>query len=91
MNKQEIANRVAEVTGQTKKHALEMVEAVFEVIKEALVAGEKVSIYQFGKFEVKERPERTGHNPKTMEPIVIPAGRSLKFKPAGTLKETLKK
>ena len=51
--------------------------------------GEKISISGFGTFEVRERAERQGINPRTREPITIAASRSIVFKPGKSLKDTL--
>ena len=56
----------------------------------ALCAGDKVQLTGFGSFEVKERAERTGRNPKTNEPIVIPAGKMPVFKAGKVLKDAIK-
>jgi len=55
-----------------------------------LCAGDKIQLTGFGSFEVKERAERTGRNPKTNEPIVIPAGKMPVFKAGKVLKDAIK-
>lgn len=67
----------------------EAINAVIKVITNALVAGEKLSIVGFGTFEVAERAERQGRNPKTNETITIAACKAPKFKPAKALKELI--
>ena len=59
-------------------------------VEKALCAGDKVQLTGFGSFEVKERAERTGRNPKTKEPIVIPAGKMPAFKAGKALKDAIK-
>ena len=73
MNKAELIAAAAEKAGLSKKDAEKVVNATFEAITEALVAGEKVSLVGFGSFDVKNRAERTGRNPMTREEITIPA------------------
>lgn len=91
MNKLELASRVAEkVEGLTKKTAIEIVEATFQVINEALVSGEEVSIAGHGKYTVKETPARVGRNPKTGEEVKIPASKKVKFRAAKQLKDRVK-
>ena len=87
MNKTELVAAVAEKTGASKKDSEKLVSAVFETITDALVAGDKVALVGFGAFEVKERPARTGRNPRTKETIEIPASRSASFKPGKALKD----
>ena len=91
MNKTELVAAVAEKTGASKKDSEKLVSAVFETITNALVAGDKVALVGFGAFEVKERPARTGRNPRTKETIEIPASRSASFKPGKALKDAVNK
>ena len=89
MTKIEFVDAVAKETGWTKKDSEEAINAVIKVITNALVAGEKLSIVGFGTFEVAERAERQGRNPKTNETITIAACKAPKFKPAKALKELI--
>ena len=89
MNKSELVAKVAEKSGLTKKDAEKSVAAVFEAITETLVDGEKVQLVGFGTFEVRDRKERQGQNPKTKEPIVIPAIKVPAFKAGKSLKEAV--
>ena len=91
MNKTELVAAVAEKTGASKKDSEKLVSAVFETITDALVAGDKVALVGFGAFEVKERPARTGRNPRTKETIEIPASRSASFKAGKALKDAVNK
>ena len=91
MNKTELIAAVAEKTGASKKDSEKLVSAVFESISDALIAGDKVSLVGFGAFEVKERPARTGRNPRTKETIEIPASRAAAFKPGKVLKDAINK
>ena len=91
MNKTELVAAVAEKTGASKKDSEKLVSAVFETVTNALVAGDKVALVGFGAFEVKERPARTGRNPRTKETIKIPASRSASFKPGKALKDAVNK
>ena len=91
MNKAQLINAVAAKTGLAKKDADAAVNAAFDAIIETMKAGEKVQIVGFGRFEVRERPARTGRNPMTGEAIEIAASRSAAFKPGNALKEALEK
>jgi integration host factor subunit alpha len=77
------------VEGVTKKQAAEVVEAVFDTIKETLARGEKIKIAAFGNFDVRDKAARKGRNPQTGEPIEIAARRVLTFKVSQRLKELL--
>ncbi|ALA97349.1 DNA-binding protein HU-beta [Spiroplasma kunkelii CR2-3x] len=82
MSKKELAEQIAEKFTDvlSKTHAKEITNFVFDNIKNALVAGKKVSISGFGKFYVIEKPERDRRNPTTGEKIRISASKSAKFK-----------
>ena len=90
MTKAEIIESVYErVGGFSKKEAAEVVEAVFETMKEVLAEGEKIKISGFGNFVVRDKKERIGRNPQTGAPIPISARRVLTFKPSQVLKDVL--
>lgn len=91
LNKADLVNAVAEKAELTKKDAEKAVNAVFASIEEALSRDEKVQLVGFGTFEVRDRAQRTGRNPKTGEEIVIPASRVPAFKPGKALKEAVDK
>ena len=76
----------AKQIGFTKKEASELVDAVLDVMKEAIGNGETVKVSGFGKFVVKQKSERVGRNPKTGETISISQRRVLTFKPSNVLK-----
>ena len=90
MTKADIIEAVYEkVGGFSKKEAAEIVEAVFNSIKETLELGEKIKISGFGNFVVREKKARIGRNPQTGEEITISARRVLTFKPSQVLKNAL--
>ncbi len=89
MNKKELIAAVAAETKTTKKDAEVMVEATFEAIEKALVAGEKVQIVGFGTFEARERSARCGKNPRTGEAVDIAASKVPAFKAGKALKDIL--
>ena len=73
MNKSELIAAMADKTGETKKNAEASLNALVDVITEALVKGDKVQLVGFGSFEVRKRAARKGRNPQTKEEIKIPA------------------
>lgn len=90
MTKAEIVDSVYErVGGFSKKEAAEVVEAVFDTMKEVLASGEKIKISGFGNFVVRAKKQRVGRNPQTGAPIPISARRVLTFKPSQVLKGIL--
>jgi integration host factor subunit alpha len=90
MTKADIIEAVYEkVGGFSKKEAAEIVESVFNQVKETLERGEKIKISGFGNFIVREKKARIGRNPQTGEEITISARRVLTFKPSQVLKNIL--
>jgi len=86
MTKADIAERIQDATGMTKKESTEALEIVFSIMKSALEQGENLKISGFGHFVVKEKKDRRGRNPQTGEIITIGARRILTFKPSSVLK-----
>lgn len=86
LTKAEIALYLSEKIGITKRQAKELVESFFEEIKATLEQGESVKITGFGGFELKNKPERPGRNPKTGEDVPILARRVVAFKAGQKLK-----
>lgn len=91
MNKGEIISNVAEKAGISKKDAEKSVNAILEVITEALQNGEKVQLVGFGTFEVHTRKARVGKNPNTQEDIMIPESQLPVFKAGKNFKEAVAK
>ncbi len=91
MNKADLIAAVAEKSGLSKKDSELAVSTTFDVIVSELAAGGKVSLVGFGSFDVKERSERKGRNPKTNEEITIPASRVPVFKIGKAFKDAVAK
>ena len=89
MNKTELIAAIAEKTELSKKDSEKALKAFVEVVTEELKQGEKVQLVGFGTFEVAQRAERDGINPKTKETIKIPASKAPKFKAGKALKEAV--
>lgn len=89
MNKADLINALAEKNGLKKKDAEAAVNAVLDLIAEALKKGEKVAIMGFGSFETKTRAARTGKNPATGATIEIPASKAVVFKAGKALKDSV--
>lgn len=79
----------AELGGFSKKEAADLVDLVFETMKETLGRGEKIKISGFGNFILRDKRPRQGRNPQTGTPIVITERRVLSFKASQLLKQTL--
>lgn len=89
MNKGEFIDSVAEAAGMSKVDAARAVDAVVSVVTSTLKGGEPIALVGFGTFEVRNRAARTGRNPKTKEPIQIPASKAAAFKPGKALKDAV--
>jgi nucleoid DNA-binding protein len=91
MTKAEFVESLATSLGQTKSEGARPLEAVVEVLKKALERGEKIDLRGLGVFKVKESKARTARNPRTGEPIAIPAKKSATFKAGKELSTLLNK
>ena len=90
MNKASLVEKIHEVLGGTKVQAEQVVDTIFDSITGSLTSGEDVSVAGFGIFSAKERAARTARNPRTGEPVQVPAMRVPKFKAAKALKDAVK-
>lgn len=89
MTKTDLIEKLHEENYCTKKDAEASVSAVFDAIREALVAGEKVTISKFGTFEVRERSAKECKNPRTGDTIQVAASKAPVFKASKNLKESV--
>ena len=90
MTKADIAQIIyARIGGFSKKESIDLVDLVFETMKETLGRGEKIKISGFGNFVLRDKRQRQGRNPQTGDPIMITERRVLSFKPSQILKNAL--
>ncbi|KSV60242.1 HU family DNA-binding protein [Acetivibrio ethanolgignens] len=87
MNKTELISAMSENVNMSKVDTEKALKAFIDTVTEELKNGGKVQLVGFGTFEVAERAERQGRNPKTGEAITIPASKSPKFKAGRSLKD----
>jgi integration host factor subunit alpha len=87
LTKAEMAERLFEELGLNKREAKEVVEIFFDEIRQCLERNEPVKLSGFGNFELREKGERPGRNPKTGEEIPITARRVVTFRPGQKLKQ----
>ncbi len=73
----------------TKTESAEIIEALFEIVKQTLEEGEDVLISGFGKFSIKEKNQRRGRNPQTGDPIMLSPRKVVTFKCSGVLRERI--
>ena len=86
LTKAELAELLFDNVGLNKREAKDMVEAFFEVIRDALESGDSVKLSGFGNFQLRDKPQRPGRNPKTGEAIPIAARRVVTFHASQMLK-----
>ncbi|MEX2480101.1 MAG: integration host factor subunit alpha [Gammaproteobacteria bacterium] len=86
LTKAEMAERLFEDLGLNKREAKELVEAFFEEVRASLEAGQQVKLSGFGNFDLRDKNQRPGRNPKTGEEIPITARRVVTFRPGQKLK-----
>ena len=84
-----LIEKVFQEIDMTKKASADIVEAVFEIIKETLETGEKITISGFGRFVVREKKARKVRNPRTGEGMDLAARRVLTFKPSQILRDKI--
>ena len=89
MNKSQLIKSVADKSELSQKQVTEALSLIEDTLIEALKTGEKVQLSGFGTFEVRERAERKGRNPKTGEVVTVAACKYLAFVPAKAVKENL--
>ena len=86
LTKADMAEKLYEELGLNKREAKELVEMFFEEVRAALEAGDQVKLSGFGNFDLRNKNERPGRNPKTGEEIPISARRVVTFRPGQKLK-----
>ncbi len=91
LTKAELADLLFQKVGLNKREAKDMVEAFFEEIRAWLERGEDVKLSGFGNFQLRNKPQRPGRNPKTGEDIPISARRVVTFHPSAKLKRIVEK
>jgi DNA-binding protein HU-beta len=90
MNKGELIEAVAMDVGVSKTVAGKVLDSTIDAMMGALGKGDRITLVGFGTFSVSTRQARSGRNPKTGEPIKIPASKTVKFKPGSAFKQAVK-
>ena len=86
LTKAEIAEMLFDELGLNKREAKELVDCFFEEIRDSLANGKQVKLSGFGNFDLRDKSQRPGRNPKTGEEIPITARRVVTFRPGQKLK-----
>jgi len=90
MNKEELAEGIAQKTGLTKAQATNFLEAFIAAIEDSILTGERVTLSGFGTFELTEHKERQVINPSTKQPMTLPAMTTARFRASKGLKSLVK-
>lgn len=91
MTKADIVDAIFEKVGLSKKEAQDIIEILFDTIKQTFAEGESVKISGFGTFNVRKKVSRRGRNPKTGEDLEIAPRRVITFRVSNQLKEEIEK
>jgi integration host factor subunit alpha len=89
LTKADLAETLSEKVGLNQRESKEMVEAFFKEISDCLEHGDGVKLSGFGNFQLRDKPQRPGRNPKTGEEIPITARRVVTFHASGCLKDAV--
>lgn len=89
MNKSDVIQDVAGVSGVSKSDVERVIDAFFDTVRSAASSGDRVAWPSFGSFSVTKRQARTGRNPRTGEPVPIAASNALKFSASSVLRTAL--
>lgn len=91
LTKAHLAEMLVQKLGLNRRESKDMVDMFFEEIRSALEAGELVKLSNFGNFQLRDKPQRPGRNPKTNEPIPVSARRVVTFLASPKLKIAVEK
>jgi DNA-binding protein HU-beta len=90
MNKEKLAEGIAQKTGMNKTQAMKFLESFIASLEEAILAGERVTLSGFGTFELTQHKERTVINPATRQPMKIPPQTTARFRASRNLKAIIR-
>jgi integration host factor subunit alpha len=91
MTKADLIEKIFEKIGLSKKESQEIIEILFDTMKQTFIEGESVKITGFGTFNIRQKMSRRGRNPKTGEEIEITPRRVITFRTSNQLKSVMKK
>jgi len=89
MTKADIIEAIYDEVGFSKRESADIVETLFDIIKETLENGENIKLSGFGSFNIRDKKSRRGRNPQTGEPMTITPRRVLTFKASNVLRDQL--
>jgi integration host factor subunit alpha len=89
LTRKELAQVINEKIGFSQRSAGELVDRVFDALKNELLAGEPIKLVQFGTFTVRKKSSRLGRNPRTGESMEITKRHMVSFRPSKTVREKI--
>ena len=89
LTKSDIVEDLNNQIGLNKREAKELVDSVFDTIKQTLINGEEVKVSGFGNFQLKDKPARPGRNPKTGQEYLIPKKERIRFNVSKLVKDQI--
>ena len=89
LTRADLAESVVQKKGQPRNESQDLVELVIKVLSESLAEGEPVKLSSFGSFNIRQKGERVGRNPKTGQEVPITPRRVLVFRPSNIMKERI--
>ena len=89
MNLSDLSTRLSVRTGTSKRFSRYVVQQLTEIFEECALSNEDITIKGLGRFVIKNRKARSGRNPRTGDPIVIPAKKVLAFRPSPSLRSAV--
>lgn len=90
MNKNELINEVARKTGLSRREAEVGIQTMLDLVAKEIAKGGKVTLTGFGTFDLGKRKARSGVNPRTGDPIKIPATKMPRFRPSRNMRDKVK-
>lgn len=90
LTRTDLVARISDASGITQGQAADALRAFEQTVTQALAAGDAVKLTGFAQFDTAERAARKGRNPRTGEPLEIPAGRIVRISAGSTLKTAVK-
>jgi DNA-binding protein HU-beta len=87
MIKADLVKTVMQTTDLPQNKAADVVSAIIDALRDALLRGERIELRGFGVFVVKDRKRGVGRNPRTGQEVPIPPGKTVRFKPGKALRE----
>jgi integration host factor subunit alpha len=91
MTKEDLVEKIFEKIGLSKKEAQEIIEVLFDTMKQTFIEGESVKLPGFGTFNIRQKMSRRGRNPKTGEELEITPRRVITFRASNQLKSVMEK